>query len=87
MKKWDTMSFDEKREATECLNEYFAFTQSYLDAETAAHEVASCYNGYRPFFEFEIDDLEKFEKEVVYFIDEYYRCPLTVLKSDKGLES
>jgi len=81
------MNYQEKREATESLNEYFVFTQSYINAETAAHEIAASYNGYRSFFEFEIDDLALFEKEVAYFIDEYYRCPMTVLKSDDGLES
>lgn len=76
MKKWDTMNYQEKVEATKQLNESFAFTLSYIDAETAAHEVADSYNSLRPLFEFEVEDLEKFEKEVVYFIDEYYRCPM-----------
>ena len=72
------MNYQEKVEATEQLNESFAFTLSYIDAETAAHEIADCYKNIklRSFFEFEIEDLVLFEKEVVYFIDEYYRCPM-----------
>lgn len=70
------MNYNEKVEATEQLNETFAFTQSYIDAKTAAHEIAECYKTLQFLFEFEVEDLDSFEKEVVYFIDEYYRCPL-----------
>jgi hypothetical protein len=76
MKKWDAMNYQEKIEATKQLNESFAFTLSYIDAETAAHDVADAYVTAKYMFEFEVEDLEKFEKEVVYFIDEYYRCPM-----------
>ena len=54
MKNWNTMNYNEKVEATEQMNETFAFTQSYIDAKTAAHEIAECYKTLQLLFEFEV---------------------------------
>lgn len=77
MKKWEEMSLQEKREATISMDEDFAFLQSYDDSKTAAHGVRKAYERLVGFFDFEVGDLDLFEKEVRYFVDEnFYRCPM-----------
>lgn len=83
MKKWEDMSLIEKREETVSMNEDFAFLQSYEDSKTAAHGVRKAYEKLVGFFDFEVEDLDLFEKEVRYFIDEnFYRCPMEGLNPD-----
>ncbi len=76
MKKWEDMSLQEKREATIAMDEDFAFLLSYDDSLTAAKGVRRSYERLVGFFDFDVEDLDSFEKEVRYFIDEeFYRCP------------
>lgn len=77
MKKWEDMSLNEKREEVISMNEDFAFLQSYDDSKTAAHGVRKAYEKLVGFFNFEVGNLDSFEKDVRYFIDEeFYRCPM-----------
>ena len=77
MKKWEDMSLQEKREATIAMDEDFAFLLSYDDSLAAAKDVRSSYEQLVGFFDFEVEDLDSFEKEVRLFIDEaFYRCPM-----------
>ena len=71
------MNYQEKRETVKSMDEDFAFLLSYDDAETAARDVVDSYKHLISFFDFEVEDLEKFEEEIRYFIDdEFYRCPM-----------
>lgn len=83
MKTWNNMTWEEKVNEVVVINDTYKFSTDYEDAATAAWNVRNAYENVPESFDFEVEDLDKFENELKDIIESNY----FTLQCDIDMES